>query len=386
MFGTLLNEKHHDWKQGLKYLTNNILKNANYSDVLQLAKNFEDKNMKNRSITFKEPKMIDQLKMFKNKYEFNNDETLYDIEYLFLKHSRKCTLNDDVLDLLDYLSNYNNSLYVMSNTIYSSLSIKRLLKDFNIEHYFEEIYTSADFGYRKPSKKFFDYVIKECTDSDYYNTEDIIYIGDSFEKDVLGATSVGFHTILLSKEITNNNHIITEKYIKKHSLLAIKQYIIDNFIYLNALSDDYSVTDGIGNRLVIYFQGCNLHCFGCHNEITWDITKGKRKHINAVTVEILKRLNKYSKNITISGGEPLYQEKPLINMLDILNNYDINICLYTGHEFDTIPQQIKDKVHYIKSGSFNINKKTTTIGFYGSSNQIFWKKGEENVWEKMNLK
>lgn len=385
LFGTVLDEQNNDWKKGMDYLFDHVFENVNREDVFKLAKNFMDEHMRNRTITFIEPKMIDQLEMFKKHFAFVKDVDIYEVEYQFLVASRKCFVKKDLINLLTYLNNYKNDLYIMSNTIFSAKSIKRLMNDFGIFEYFIDVFTSADFGYRKPSHLFFDYVINNVTKGLNHLKEDIILVGDSFEKDILGGISSGLYTIWLSKDENNNGSDI-EGYVIKRSMMDIKEYLMHHFIYIGSIANDYSVTDGIGNRLVVYFQGCNLHCKGCHNEVTWDIAAGKRKHVKTVAVDILKRLNRYSKNITISGGEPLLQKEPLLNLLKILNKYDVNICLYTGNDFSEVSEDIRSQVNYVKSGSFDIDKKVTTIGFYGSYNQSLWRKGENEVWEKMKIK
>lgn len=43
---------------------------------------------------------------------------------------------------------------------------------------------------------------------------------------------------------------------------------------------EFNVTtsDGCGYRFSIYFQGCHIHCIGCHNKGIWDIKEGAGKH------------------------------------------------------------------------------------------------------------
>ena len=50
---------------------------------------------------------------------------------------------------------------------------------------------------------------------------------------------------------------------------------------------------------------------------------------------------------------------------------DYDICLYTGHDISEVPQEILDKVHYIKYVPFIEEMKTTVKPFVGSSNQVF---------------
>jgi len=116
-------------------------------------------------------------------------------------------------------------------------------------------------------------------------------------------------------------------------------------------------------------QGCNLHCKGCQNQSTWDISKGFEVDIDALVDELKK--NVFNKKITISGGEPLFQLKALEELVDKLNENGFDIALYTGHVREDVPERLIKKVKYLKTGSFVESLKTTIKPFVGSENQIF---------------
>ena len=59
---------------------------------------------------------------------------------------------------------------------------------------------------------------------------------------------------------------------------------------------------GPGNRDVIWFKGCSLHCKNCINPELWS-TKGAKLFSVDEAVNQLK-----SKHLTLLGGEPLQQE------------------------------------------------------------------------------
>ena len=74
-------------------------------------------------------------------------------------------------------------------------------------------------------------------------------------------------------------------------------------IRINSIMSNPSLCDGYGYRTVVFLQGCNLHCPGCHNRSTWDIDKGTLIDVKELAT-ILKEKS-LNKKITISGGEPL---------------------------------------------------------------------------------
>lgn len=140
-------------------------------------------------------------------------------------------------------------------------------------------------------------------------------------------------------------------------------------VYINSIRFNRSLVDGPGVRTVIFFQGCDIHCKGCQNPSSWDISKGKPYEIEEL-VKLLRE-NVANKKITLSGGEPLMQKVAVSEMVKKLPDFDI--VLYTGREFNEIPAEILKKVNYVKAGPFVEKLKTSVIPFVGSTNQTFMK-------------
>lgn len=142
-------------------------------------------------------------------------------------------------------------------------------------------------------------------------------------------------------------------------------------IYLNCIRYDYSIGDGPGLRTLIFMQGCDLRCPSCQNEKIWDIKGGYKWSIKVLINELKK--NSITKKVTITGGEPLFQLKALETLVDELYKEQFNIVLYTGHRKEDVPKDILSKINYLKYGPFIYSKRTSTIPFFGSSNQVFEK-------------
>ena len=140
-------------------------------------------------------------------------------------------------------------------------------------------------------------------------------------------------------------------------------------IYINNTIKE-SIVDGEGLRYVIFTQGCPHHCKGCHNEQTWDFSKGHWVNEASIIKDILS--NPLLDGITISGGEPLAFEenqKGLIRIADVIRKHSKTVWLYTGYLYE----QIKDKeiikhIDMIVDGPF-IERCKCYEGFKGSSNQ-----------------
>ena len=139
------------------------------------------------------------------------------------------------------------------------------------------------------------------------------------------------------------------------------------YIYINSIMKNPSLCDGLGYRTVLFLQGCDLQCIGCQNKSTWDLTKGIKKDVKVLAQELREKC--LNKELTISGGEPLMQTGALRELLEELKDFDL--CLYTGHELNEVPQSILTYLKYIKVGRFVQELRTTTKPFVGSSNQKF---------------
>ncbi len=138
---------------------------------------------------------------------------------------------------------------------------------------------------------------------------------------------------------------------------------------------DESITDGPGIRYVIFTQGCEHKCEGCHNPETHDINGGYMKNIN----ELVNTINstKYLKGVTFSGGDPFLQAYAChLVASQIKKEYDI--IVYTGYtyekllELSNVYEGIKlflNDIDYLVDGPFVLNKRSLELRFKGSSNQ-----------------
>lgn len=101
--------------------------------------------------------------------------------------------------------------------------------------------------------------------------------------------------------------------------------------------------DGPGLRYIIFTQGCPLRCQFCHNPDTWKMGDGNMVTVNELVADILTYLPFFKASgggVTVSGGEPLLQQKFLISLFRELKKYDIHTAIDTSGG------------HFIKSPSY----------------------------------
>jgi len=133
-----------------------------------------------------------------------------------------------------------------------------------------------------------------------------------------------------------------------------------------------SVTDGPGLRFVVFTQGCNHHCEGCHNPNTWDIDKGKTWTTQSLLTELDS--NPLTKGVTISGGEPFLQAKALVEFAKAVKERKLELAIYSGYLFEEIIKDM-EKVELLEQcdilidGPFIKAQRSLDLMFKGSKNQ-----------------
>ena len=137
-----------------------------------------------------------------------------------------------------------------------------------------------------------------------------------------------------------------------------------------------SIVDGPGFRIVIFFQGCAHHCYGCHNPETWDFEGGKE-----VSFDLIKKIiddNPYADGITLSGGDTLYQIDASTEIAEYAKSKGLDVILYTGFLFEEVlemtkaNQRLKDLLNNVDTlidGPFILEQRHLSLKFRGSSNQ-----------------
>ena len=133
-----------------------------------------------------------------------------------------------------------------------------------------------------------------------------------------------------------------------------------------------SIVDGPGLRMVLWCQGCKHNCKGCHNPKTHNFKDGFLIPIDDIKAQIDN--NKLNKGITFSGGDPMEQPIPLLEIAKYCKSKDLNIWCYTGYLYEDIINDIdrKELLKYIDvlvDGRFVEDLYDIDLEFRGSSNQ-----------------
>jgi pyruvate formate lyase activating enzyme len=99
-----------------------------------------------------------------------------------------------------------------------------------------------------------------------------------------------------------------------------------------------SAVDGPGVRVVAWTAGCQFRCLYCHNPDTWNMRNGIPVTLGKATEEIRKYrrgLKVMSGGFTLSGGEPLMQDRFAVKLFSAVKKMGIHTALDTNGSLGT---------------------------------------------------
>ena len=137
-----------------------------------------------------------------------------------------------------------------------------------------------------------------------------------------------------------------------------------------------SVVDGLGFRMAIFTQGCKHNCKGCHNPQTHALDGGEVTDLKFILEEIEK--DPLLDGITLSGGEPFLQPKPLAVLCREAHARGLDVWCYSGYTYEELcalaetdrdVRALLSEVDVLIDGRFVLEKLDLKLKFRGSSNQ-----------------
>jgi anaerobic ribonucleoside-triphosphate reductase activating protein len=146
---------------------------------------------------------------------------------------------------------------------------------------------------------------------------------------------------------------------------------MDKSIYIARILYPVKVL-GPGERIGIWFDGCEHKCKGCSNPELWDFRNKYLTNIPNV-IRIIKSITDKRKidGFTITGGDPFYQADALNDLLTELQSIHTDILVYTGYQYEELIdkyQGVISKVAVLIDGKYEEDKNDGSI-LRGSNNQ-----------------
>ena len=208
LYDTLLKGVSFDFNKGVEYIHETFFKDkCSLEEIIEYSKSFlplyATRKEKNTELCFN----TDELPLYFEKYGVEMPEDIYAIEYEFLEHLKEDILLEEVKDTLEALQQKKVPMYVLSNSIFTGKTASKHIANYGILPYFEKVYSSGDYGVRKPGKEFFRIAIDAILEKHPEATiDDIFFVGNDYEADAVGGTSAGLKTIWY-----NVGHLPNEK-------------------------------------------------------------------------------------------------------------------------------------------------------------------------------
>ncbi len=131
-----------------------------------------------------------------------------------------------------------------------------------------------------------------------------------------------------------------------------------------------TTVDGPGFRTAIYLAGCRHACPGCHNPQSWNFDAGTEMTLE----EIMEVVEEEDFDVTLSGGDPLYQPEKTALLAKSISEAGHSVWLYTGFKFEEImaSERLSLPLPYIDAivdGPYIAALRDPDLPFRGSSNQ-----------------
>lgn len=210
LYDTLLEGQSFDFNRGVAYLHETYFKEkCSLEEIVAFSKTFlplyAARKVDNRELCF----ITDELPLYFKEYGVPLPADLEAVEYEFMSHIKEDILLDGVKETLEALQQQNIPMYVLSNSIFTGKTASKHISSYGIIHYFKKVFSSGDYGVRKPGKAFFQLAIDEIlAENPGATTDDIFFVGNDYEADAVGGTNAGLHTIWY-----NVNHLPNEKHL-----------------------------------------------------------------------------------------------------------------------------------------------------------------------------
>lgn len=129
---------------------------------------------------------------------------------------------------------------------------------------------------------------------------------------------------------------------------------------------------GPGDRIGIWFSGCEHGCKGCSNPELWHQKEQYKTSVDTIMklVASVAREHKID-GFTLTGGDPFYQPEALRELIPRLKEYSDDILCYSGYEETVLREKyedIIDKLAVLIDGKY-IKERNNNAFLRGSDNQ-----------------
>ena len=201
-FETLLNTRSMDFNRGLYVFWENYYQDkCPFEDMKKYGEDLFQVLLEKHRSGEEYPFVKEELPLFAKKFGGDKVEMTAEEEADFLMRCNEFELDPGIMLFLQKCSQLNVPMYVLSNSGFRAEALMEVLNRFGIGKYFLHLWSSADFGKIKPSREFFELAIETALQENPNEVrENIVFVGDIYETDVVGAHHAGIRSAWLNKK------------------------------------------------------------------------------------------------------------------------------------------------------------------------------------------
>lgn len=156
--------------------------------------------------------------------ESDHPENLWE-EYLEIC-PKMTLLIDGAIEFLEFFKD-RIPIALITNGFEKTQKIK--IRETGLENYISFMITSEDAGSAKPAQRIFNMAL----DKGGWNREEVLYVGDTFRSDVVGAVNAGISCILFDRSGSERNFVdeLYKPLYISDNLESIRSYIAENALF-----------------------------------------------------------------------------------------------------------------------------------------------------------
>ncbi len=205
-FETIVHNKSMDFNRGLIVLWEKYYKDkCSFQEICAYGEELFQHLMKLHKQGLEYAFVKDELPQYAEKYggDIVKMEAAEEADFLMRCNEMECMPH--IPEALSEFNKMGIKMYVLSNSGFTADALSVALERLGIRKYFKTIWSSADFGKIKPCRDFFEMAIENVlADNPTETRQDIVFVGDTYSSDVIGANNAGIHAIWLNHKGESN--------------------------------------------------------------------------------------------------------------------------------------------------------------------------------------
>ena len=208
-FETLLNSRSMDFNRGLKVFWENYYQDkCTFEEMKAYGEELFEELLLRHKEGYEYPFVKEEVPLYAKKFGGDVVPLSVEEEADFLMRCNDFELENGTAEFLARCSQKNIPMYVLSNSGFTGGALIEILNRFGIGKYINKLWSSAEFGRIKPDREFFELAISTAlSENPNEKREDIIFVGDMYDTDVIGAHNAGIKAAWLNKKggVDTNN-------------------------------------------------------------------------------------------------------------------------------------------------------------------------------------